>query len=152
MVNKKIKNATSLTYDDTQFKSKAEVMVYKTLLQSGFKPYYEATSYIIWKGFKPTVPYYTTGKGKNLELNCKKLINITYTPDFVMMAKDNKTLIIIEVKGFANDVYPYKRKLFRKYLEKLKEEQEVAYFEIYTKKQLLQAIEIINRDYGNKGD
>lgn len=149
-MNKKIKNATALTYDNIQFKSKTEVMVYKTLLQLGFNPYYEATKYRIWEGFVPTVPYYTKGKDKNLKPSTKKLIDITYTPDFVFLAPDKKTVIIIEVKGFANDVFPIKRKMFRKYLETIKNElnQPVVYFEIYTKKNLLQAINIIKSEYG----
>ena len=148
-MNKKIKNATSLVYDNIQFKSKTEVMVYKTLLQSGFKPKYEAIKYVIWQGFKPTVPYYTKGKDKNLHRADKKLVDITYTPDFTFLAPD-KTTVIIEVKGFANDVYPIKRKMFRGYLEYIQNtlNQPVIYFEIYTKKQLLQAIELINKDYG----
>lgn len=150
-MNKKIKNATALTYDNIQFKSKTEVMVYKTLLQLGFDPYYEATKYRIWEGFVPTVPYYTKGKDKNLKRSTKKLIDITYTPDFVFLAPDKKTVVIIEVKGFANDVFPIKRKMFRKYLETIKNElkQPVVYFEIYTKKQLMQAIEIIKSNYGS---
>lgn len=151
-MNKKIKNATALTYDNIQFKSKTEVMVYKTLLQLGFNPYYEATKYRIWEGFVPTVPYYTKGKDKNLKPSTKKLIDITYTPDFVFLAPDKKTVIIIEVKGFANDVFPIKRKMFRKYLETIKNElnQPVVYFEIYTKKNLLQAINIIKSEYGTE--
>lgn len=145
-MNKKIKNATHLTYDNIRFKSKTEVKFYKTLLQFGFKPMYEFVTYILWEGFKPTVPYYTKGKDKDLHLIDKKMINITYTPDFVFLAPNKKTTVIIEVKGFANDVFPIKRKLFRGYLEK--HNKDCVYFEIYTLKQLLQAIDIIKTNYG----
>ena len=149
MINKKIKNATSTEFNGIKFKSKSEVMVYKTLLQEGFKPNYEPTKYIIWEGFKPSVLTYKPDKSGELVIQNKKLIDITYTPDFLFVAPDNKTLVILEVKGFCNDLYPVKEKMFRKFLEKLSENynQPVIFFQIKTKKQLLQAIKIINENF-----
>lgn len=149
MINKKIKNATSTEFNGIKFKSKSEVMVYKTLLQEGFKPNYEPTKYIIWEGFKPSVLTYKPDKSGELVIQNKKLIDITYTPDFLFVAPDNKTLVILEVKGFCNDLYPVKEKMFRKFLEELSENynQPVIFFQIKTKKQLLQAIKIINENF-----
>ena len=112
MDNKKIKNATKKEYNGIQFKSLLEVMVYKTLLQKGFEPHYEASKYPIWRGFKPEVPCYKPNKQGVLELQKNKIIDITYTPDFIFMAPDNKTVIIMEIKGFQNDTYPLKEKMF----------------------------------------
>ena len=50
--------------------------------------------------------------------------------------------IIIEAKGKENDTYPLKKKLFRKLLEEYKYD-DILFFEVFTQKQLLQAIEII---------
>lgn len=149
MINKKIKNATSTEFNGIKFKSKSEVMVYKTLLQEGFKPNYEPTKYIIWEGFKPSVLTYKPDKSGELVIQNKKLIDITYTPDFLFVAPDNKTIVILEVKGFCNDLYPVKEKMFRKFLEELSENynQPVVFFQIKTKKQLLQAIKIINENF-----
>lgn len=149
MINKKIKNATSTEFNGIKFKSKSEVMVYKILLQEGFKPNYEPTKYIIWEGFKPSVLTYKPDKSGELVIQNKKLIDITYTPDFLFVAPDNKTLVILEVKGFCNDLYPVKEKMFRKFLEELSENynQPVVFFQIKTKKQLLQAIKIINENF-----
>lgn len=149
MINKKIKNATSTEFNGIKFKSKSEVMVYKTLLQEGFKPNYEPTKYIIWEGFKPSVLTYKPDKSGELVIQNKKLIDITYTPDFLFVAPNNKTLVILEVKGFCNDLYPVKEKMFRKFLEELSENynQPVIFFQIKTKKQLLQAIKIINENF-----
>lgn len=149
MINKKIKNATSTEFNGIKFKSKSEVMVYKTLLQEGFKPNYEPSKYIIWEGFKPSVLTYKPDKSGELVIQNKKLIDITYTPDFLFVAPDNKTLVILEVKGFCNDLYPVKEKMFRKFLEELSENynQPVIFFQIKTKKQLLQAIKIINENF-----
>lgn len=64
---------------------------------------------------------------------------IRYTPDFHF--KYNDIDVYIEAKGFENDVFYIKKKLFLRYLDNT--ESKSMYFEIYTKKQLLQAIEII---------
>ena len=45
MTNHKVKNATPLEYNNIQFKSRLEVMIYKTLLQEGFSVQYEHTKY-----------------------------------------------------------------------------------------------------------
>lgn len=135
MENKKIKNATSLTTNDITFKSKLEASVYRHLLQAGFSPAYEGVTFTIWEGFKPTIPFY----GKQ-GLNMKKLISITYTPDFTFCYEDK--FIILEVKGFQNDLFPYKFKMFRKLLEQPKYKN-VLLFEVFSIKQLKEYIEII---------
>lgn len=138
MTNKKIIGATANSFNGINFKSKAETMVYNTLVSAGFDPKYEQQKFILVEGFKPTVPFYTY-KNKQLTLEMSKIRDITYTPDFTFNYEDK--LIVIEVKGFQNDVYPLKRKLFRTYMEQNK--KDYLFFEIYTKKQLLQAIEVI---------
>ena len=143
MTNHKVKNATPLEYNNIQFKSRLEVMIYKTLLQEGFNVQYEPTRYIIWEGFKPNVSFYNKDKKtRMLKLDNKRLIDITYTPDFVFEYKD--TTIVIEAKGFENDTFPIKKKLFRKWLENQNSQgNKYIFFEIFTKKQLMQAIDII---------
>lgn len=143
MTNHKVKNATPLEYNNIQFKSRLEVMIYKTLLQEGFNVQYEPTKYIIWEGFKPNVSFYNKDKKtRMLKLDNKRLIDITYTPDFVFEYKD--TTIVIEAKGFENDTFPIKKKLFRKWLEKQNSQgNKYIFFEIFTKRQLMQAIDII---------
>lgn len=146
MANKKIKNTNKKVFNGIHFKSQLEVMVYKTLLQEGFNVQYEAQPYILWKGFKPTLPFFDQNKKTRLlELKNTKIIDIKYTPDFSFIYKDK--LIFIEAKGKENDVFYIKKKLFRAYLEDKYCNKELKqfpmYFEIYTKKQLLQAIEII---------
>lgn len=140
MANKKIINATPKSYNGIDFKSLIEVMVYKTLLQEGFNPEYEKETFTLWEGLKPEVPFYNKNKSTGmLKLDTRVLLPITYTPDFTFMYRG--TLVIIEAKGFENDVFPVKKKMFRKYLQE--NNRSSIYFEIYTKRQLLQAIEII---------
>ena len=138
--NKKIKNASPLEYDGISFKSKLEKMVYQTLREHGLPAEYEPHKFIIWEGFKPTVPFYNKDTNtRMLKLEDKKIINISYTPDFLI--NYNGYLVIIEAKGMENNCFYLKKKMFRKWLEDY--EPKSIYFEIYTKKQLLQAIDII---------
>lgn len=74
-----------------------------------------------------------------------KIREITYTPDITFMIEDLK--VIIEVKGFENDVFPLKRKLFRKYLETV--DYPVIYAEIFTIKQLREFLSYL-KDYKNR--
>lgn len=142
-MNKKVKNATPTTFDSINFKSTLEVTVYKSLKAQGFDVHYEPIKYVIWKGFKPTITFYRKDKKTgNLVLDDKKIIDITYTPDFVF--EYGNIYVIIEVKGKQNDVYPYKRKLFRKLLETLDtSNKKVLFLEIYNKKNIIEAINII---------
>ena len=96
MTNAKIKNATPTKFNNIEFKSKLEVSVYTALLVAGFKPNYEKMKFVLWEGYKPTVPYYTKNKQTgNLQLDSSKIRDITYTPDFTFNYKDY--LIIFEV-------------------------------------------------------
>lgn len=140
--NKKIINASPLEYDGISFKSKLEKMAYQTLKEQGFPVLYEPRKFIIWKGFRPNVPFYNKDAStRMLKMDSKKVIDISYTPD--LMFEYNNHLIIIEMKGFENNTYPLKKKIFRKWLES--NYPNSIYFEIFTKKQLLQAIDIIKK-------
>lgn len=139
--NRKVKNAHPLEYEGILFKSQLEKMTFITLKEAGFPVEYEPQKIVVFKGFKPTTPFYDKNKAtRMLKLQMNKLIDITYTPDF--MFEYNNHLIIIEAKGFTNDTFPIKKKLFRAWLEN---HPESIYFEVYSKKQVLQAIEIIKQ-------
>ena len=132
--NKKIVNSHPLEYGGILFKSKLEKMAFITLKEHGLPVKYEPEK------FKPKVPFFSKSKGsKSLKQNTMKLIDISYTPDFLFTYRGY--LVVIETKGFCNDMFPVKRKLFREWLEKNCPKS--IYFEIYSKIQLLQAINII---------
>lgn len=163
MANKKIRNATICKNGSITFKSVLEKRIYNTLLQQGFSPQYEPTTFTLWEGFEPITPYYdkeadnqkikrlskgvNTCPSKILIQKTDKIIGIRYTPDFYF--KYNDLNVYIEAKGIENDVFYIKKKMFIKYLDNLylKKGEKSIYFEVYTKKQLLQAIEII-KSYG----
>lgn len=135
IVNKKVKNATSTEYDGIKFKSKLEVTIYKALKEKGLDPLYECNKYILQEGFRPLKPYYIKGSCPKTANGYAKIIQISYTPDFVVKYGDN--ILFIEAKGKQNDSYPIKRKLFLKYLEDIPN----AYFmEVYSKKDLVESL------------
>lgn len=142
MDNKKIKNATKKIYKDIIFKSVLEATCFRILSDEGLNPQYEQMKFVLWEGYYPTIPFYTKDKKTgNLKLDSVKIKDITYTPDITFWYKD--TLVIVEVKGFENDVYPYKKKMFRKLMETQKD---VIIFEIFSKKTMLEAIKIIKNE------
>ena len=161
--NKKIRNATSAKVKGITFKSQTEKMVYRTLVDNNIEPEYEKYTFTLWDGFTPITPFYdqetdnqqekrnqTEGNEKKtpkiLVLKADKVVGIRYTPDFHFVR--NGIDIWIEVKGIENDVFYIKKKLFRKFLDDrfVKEGKVSMFFEIYTKRQLLQALKIID-DY-----
>lgn len=157
--NQKIKNASSCIFNGIKFKSKLEKDCYKLLSNLGFSPLYESKKISIVSFIPCEVPCYSEetlkehtkrikkqGRcPKGLSLDSKILRDITYTPDFYIYY--NNVNVYIEIKGFANDVYPYKRKLFKAYLNKRFKElnEKSIFFEIYSLYQLKQAIEIIKK-------
>ena len=141
--NKKIKNARESVFNGIHFKSKLEESFYKTLIAAGLEPDYELTKFVLVEGFKPTVPFYNRSKSKVFRMDMTKVRDITYTPDFTILYND--TLFIIEAKGIENDTFPLKKKLFRRLLESM--EMPCVYFEVHTKKELLEVIKII-KSYG----
>lgn len=161
--NKKIRNATSAKVKNITFKSQTEKMIYRTLRENDIDPEYEKYTFTLWEGFSPITPFYdqetdaqqekrTAAEGSERKLpkilvpKTATIVGIRYTPDFHFV-KDGID-IWIEVKGIENDVFYIKKKMFRKFLDdKFKKEgKRSMFFEIYTKRQMLQALNIIN-DY-----
>lgn len=140
--NKKIKNATQVIQSGIKFDSKLETMVYNTLVSLNYNPQHEPTTYILWEGFRPTIPFYTMNRQKCTVLTNRKLVNITYTPDFYFEYKGLK--VIVEAKGMMNDVFPYKFKMFRKLLESYPDKDDYVIFIVYSKKQLLESLKILD--------
>lgn len=139
MTNRKILNATPVEVDGIQMKSKTERTIYLALKEMGITPQYEGETFTYWKDRKPKTLFYDRNHKRQLRLNMKKLISIKYTPDFIFMYDGIK--VIIEVKGWENDSFPLRKKLFRGYLDTLP--YPVVYAEIFTKKQLLEFMEVL---------
>lgn len=156
MINKKIRNATITEQKGITFKSILEKTIYNLLIKE-FKVQYEPKQHVLWDTFIPITPFYDkeTDKQKYVRdphnstprlLTLKKnksIIGIRYTPDFYF--EYNGVDIYIEAKGKENDVFYIKKKMFQKYLDDiyLKTGKKSIFFEVYSKKQCIQAIDII---------
>ena len=141
-INRKVRNANPLEYNGIKFKSRVEVSIYKLLRTHNIEAKYEEKTFILSSSIRPTVPFYNRTEKSGFHSIMSPISNITYTPDFTFMY--NNILVIIEVKGFENDVFPVKRNLFRKLLETL--DTYCMFFEIRTQKEMLKALEIIKME------
>lgn len=143
--NKKIKNATPVEYNGIHFRSKSEKSFYVKLVAAGFNPEYETQTFVIWEGFRPSHPWLLDGVPQVLKSGAtEKLMDWKYTPDFVIKVGDYTAYL--EVKGKGNDIHPYKRKLFLKYIESCNNS---IYIEVHTVKGLEKTIKYLT-DLKNK--
>lgn len=152
MENKKIKNARECIYNGIKFKSELEKKSYMILENEGLKPEYEQHTFHVLEGKRYSVPFYDVHNNRKLKKNVwgkneYKTQAIKYTPDFVCYYPSNEgilRMIVIEAKGYANDRYPYVKKMFLSWLER--NAPHSMFFEIHNQKQLKAAIEIIKNN------
>ena len=99
--------------DNIEFKSGLEAYMYKALKAANIKAQYEGISYELIPSFDFKNKSYekqSNGKGEYKNRGGTKIRKITYTPDFT------GTGFIIECKGRANESFPIRWKLFKKYV------------------------------------
>jgi len=140
--NKKVRNATAKVYKGIKFRSKLELFTYRKLEDAGIAALYEKKKYVLMEGFRFESEAIECNSLREYVENTTKVRDITYTPDFV----DPNNEWIIEVKGFANDVFPVKWKLFKKHLQALDEDTPVLFLP-RNQKQVLETIEIIKEKF-----
>jgi len=143
--NKKIRNTQAMTIDGINFKSKLEVYCYKRLLEEGIPFDYEKYVFVLQDKFNATTPSVELIKSKGVkkfDFTGTAIREITYKPDFVSI--DGQW--IIECKGFANDSFNMKWKMFKHFL--YKKGMNVTLYVPRNQKQIDLAIEIIKN--GNK--
>ena len=108
--------AKKVTYDGITFASGLEKYMYIALKKAKIKVAYEGFTYEVFPGFMFENESYerqSNGKGDLVNRGCKKILGIKYTPDFIGIQDD----IIIECKGRANETFPMRWKLFKKYVK-----------------------------------
>ncbi len=136
--NKKIKNAETSTYNNIKFRSKLEERVYRYLTDRlNVSIDYEKHTYDIIPAFTPTVFFYSP-----FVKSVDKVRKITYTPDLTFNYKEY--FVIVECKGFPNDSYPLKRKLFRNRLEQEENSDKILFFEVKSVRDCDNLIKILN--------
>jgi len=102
-----------VTFDGIQFASGLEKYMYKALKDAKIKATYEGETYVLQEDFEFKTDSYerqANGKGEMVNRGQKKIQNIKYTPDFVSDS------FIIECKGRANESFPIRWKMFKKYV------------------------------------
>lgn len=109
----KIRNATPNEYNGIKFKSKLETYTYKKLKEANIAADYEMHRYEL-------LPAFTFGG--------KKYRAITYKPDFV------GDKFIIECKGYPNDAWALREKLFKHYL--YVNNLDIDFYIVHTQKQV----------------
>ena len=102
-----------VTVDGIQFASGLEKYMYLALKEAKIKARYEGETYVLQDSFEFKNESYerqANGKGDLVNRGQKKILNIKYTPDFVSDS------FIIECKGRANESFPLRWKMFKKYV------------------------------------
>ena len=103
-----------VTFDGIKFASGLEKYMYQALKNAKIKAEYEGKTYVVQEGFEFKTESYerqSNGKGELVNRGSKKVLPIKYTPDFVSGS------FIIECKGRANESFPLRWKMFKKYVK-----------------------------------
>ena len=101
-------------FDGIKFASGLEKYMYQALKKAKISAVYEGATFELQKGFMFNIDSYErqgNGKGTMINRGQKKILNIKYTPDFVSSS------FIIECKGRANESFPLRWKMFKKYVK-----------------------------------
>ena len=105
--------AKKVKYDGINFASGLERYMYMALKKAKIKSEYEGRVFTLLEGFDFPVESHerqSNGKGDFTNRGNKRILPIRYTPDFI--GED----FIIECKGRANESFPMRWKLFKKYI------------------------------------
>ena len=106
--------AKKVMYNGITFASGLEKYMYIALCKAKIKAKYEGETYTVFEGFEfdnNSFEKQSNGKGEFVNRGCKKILPVRYTPDFI--ADD----FIIECKGRANESFPIRWKMFKKYVK-----------------------------------
>jgi len=133
------------TFDGITFASGLEKYMYIALKKAKIHADYEGTTFVLQEDFKFKIDSYerqANGKGDMVNRGQKKIQSIKYTPDFVSSS------FIIECKGRANESFPMRWKMFKKYVNhKLKH---VTLYKPQNQKECDKVIELIIKNKNNK--
>jgi len=102
-----------VVYDGITFASGLEKYMYKALKEAGIPCEYEKYIFELLPSFvfeNDCVERQSNSKGDYINRGNKKVLNLKYTPDFV------GSTFIIETKGRANDSFPLRWKMFKKWM------------------------------------
>ena len=137
--------AKKVSFDGITFASGLEKYMYQALKKAKIKAKYEGQTYVLQEAFNFKVDSFerqANGKGDMVNRGQKKILNIKYTPDFISDS------FIIECKGRANESFPIRWKMFKKYVnDNLKH---VTLYKPQNQKECDKVIELIIKNKYNK--
>ena len=134
-----------VTVDGITFASGLEKYMYLALKKAKVKAKYEGETYILQDSFEFNNKSYekqSNGKGEFKNRGEKKILNIKYTPDFISPS------FIIECKGRANESFPMRWKLFKKFIKN--DMPHVTLYKPQNQKECDKVIELIIEKNKNK--
>ena len=134
--------AKKVTFDGIKFASGLEKYMYMALKKAKIHAIYEGATFELQEGFMfDTDSYERQGNGKGTMINRgqKKILNIKYTPDFVNPS------FIIECKGRANESFPLRWKMFKKYVK-----EQIPHVTLYKPQNQKECDEVIELIIKNK--
>ena len=105
--------AKKVVFDGIKFASGLERYMYQILKKNKIHAVYEGATFVLQENFNFKIDSYerqSNGKGDMVNRGQKKIQSIKYTPDFVSSS------FIIECKGRANESFPMRWKMFKKYV------------------------------------
>ena len=129
-----------VTYDGIKFASGLERYMYQALKKAKIQSEYEGCTFTLQEGFMFDNESYerqSNGKGDMVNRGSKKILNIKYTPDFVSDS------FIIECKGRANESFPMRWKMFKKYVKE--NLPRVTLYKPQNQKECDKVVELINK-------
>ena len=106
-------NSKKITVDGITFASGLERYMYQALKDANIKAQYEGKTFVVSEGFEfpnISIERCANGRGEFKDRGNKKILPIKYTPDFIGDG------FIIECKGRANESFPLRWKMFKKYV------------------------------------
>ena len=127
-------------FDGITFASSLERYMYQVLKKAKIKTKYEGQTYTLIDSFEFETPSYerqSNGKGEFKNRGDKKILPIRYTPDFVSL----RNSFIIECKGRANESFPMRWKLFKRFINRCY--PHVTLYKPQNQKECDQVIELI---------
>ena len=152
MMKKKIKRrkkgpvrAKKVSFDGITFASGLEKYMYMALKKAKIYAEYEGMTFTLQDAFMFNIDSYErqgNGKGDMVNRGQKKIQSIKYTPDFVSPS------FIIECKGRANESFPMRWKLFKKFVKN--DMPHVTLYKPQNQKECDKVIELIIEKNKNK--
>ena len=129
--------------DGITFASGLEKYMYLALRKAKIKADYEGETFTLIDGFEFDTTSYerqSNGKGEFKDRGNKKILPIKYTPDFVSL----RNSFIIECKGRANESFPMRWKLFKRFINRCY--PHVTLYKPQNQKECDQVIQLITKN------